>query len=118
MATDLRASACLLLAGLNAHGTTEIRRIYHLDRGYERLDRKLNAVGASVERVKGDLRSGALPPPTVVGRPKLRPSSNVSSSRRRQSKTACAPSFQTSNSAATRPSLNTPNVSTAISRIV
>ena len=40
---------------LNAHGTTEIRRIYHLDRGYERLDRKLNSVGAHVERVKGDL---------------------------------------------------------------
>ena len=55
MATDLRASACLVLAALNAHGTTEIRRIYHLDRGYEHLDRKLNAVGAHVERVKGDL---------------------------------------------------------------
>ena len=55
MATDLRASACLVLAALNAHGTTEIRRIYHLDRGYEHIERKLNAVGASVERVKGDL---------------------------------------------------------------
>lgn len=50
MASDLRASACLVLAGLAAHGVTEVRRIYHLDRGYERLDSKLNSLGARVKR--------------------------------------------------------------------
>jgi UDP-N-acetylglucosamine 1-carboxyvinyltransferase len=53
MATDLRASACLVLAGLIARGTTEILRIYHLDRGYDRLDKKLRALGADVRRAKG-----------------------------------------------------------------
>jgi UDP-N-acetylglucosamine 1-carboxyvinyltransferase len=53
MATDLRASACLVLAGLIAEGRTEILRIYHLDRGYDRLDRKLRALGADVRRAKG-----------------------------------------------------------------
>ena len=53
MATDLRASACLVLAALIARGTTEILRIYHLDRGYDRLDRKLRALGADVRRAKG-----------------------------------------------------------------
>jgi UDP-N-acetylglucosamine 1-carboxyvinyltransferase len=53
MATDLRASACLVLAGLIARGTTEILRIYHLDRGYDRLDKKLRALGADVRRTKG-----------------------------------------------------------------
>jgi UDP-N-acetylglucosamine 1-carboxyvinyltransferase len=52
MASDLRASACLVLAGLCASGTTEIRRIYHLDRGYERLERRLTELGGRVERVK------------------------------------------------------------------
>ncbi len=51
MATDLRASACLVLAGLVADEDTEISRIYHLDRGYERLDEKLNALGAQIRRV-------------------------------------------------------------------
>jgi UDP-N-acetylglucosamine 1-carboxyvinyltransferase len=55
MATDLRASASLVLAALNASGQTEIRRIYHLDRGYEALDRKLVNLGASVSREKGGL---------------------------------------------------------------
>jgi UDP-N-acetylglucosamine 1-carboxyvinyltransferase len=50
MATDLRASACLVLAGLVAEGETVVRRIYHLDRGYEQLSRKLGEVGARVER--------------------------------------------------------------------
>jgi len=50
MASDLRASACLVLAGLAAQGKTEVLRIYHLDRGYERLDEKLNSLGASIER--------------------------------------------------------------------
>jgi UDP-N-acetylglucosamine 1-carboxyvinyltransferase len=53
MATDLRASASLVLAGLIAEGKTEILRIYHLDRGYDRLDRKLRALGADVRRAKG-----------------------------------------------------------------
>jgi UDP-N-acetylglucosamine 1-carboxyvinyltransferase len=53
MATDLRASASLVLAGLCAEGPTEILRVYHLDRGYEHLDRKLRALGARVRRVRG-----------------------------------------------------------------
>ena len=52
MASDLRASAALILAGLVARGKTEIRRIYHLDRGYERIEEKLKALGARIERVK------------------------------------------------------------------
>jgi UDP-N-acetylglucosamine 1-carboxyvinyltransferase len=55
MATDLRASASLVLAGLVAEGTTEVLRVYHLDRGYERLDRKLRALGANVRRARGSL---------------------------------------------------------------
>jgi len=51
MATDLRASACLVLAGLVAKGETLIDRIYHLDRGYERIEEKLRALGAAIERV-------------------------------------------------------------------
>ncbi len=52
MATDLRASASLVLAGLAAKGTTEVNRIYHLDRGYEMLEEKLEAVGARIQRAK------------------------------------------------------------------
>src|SRR3954466_759392 len=51
MATDLRASMSLVLAGLAAEGETEVNRVYHLDRGYERLEEKLQAVGAEIERV-------------------------------------------------------------------
>ncbi|MCB0219098.1 MAG: UDP-N-acetylglucosamine 1-carboxyvinyltransferase [Chrysiogenetes bacterium] len=51
MATDLRASACLVLAGLVAEGTTEVLRIYHLDRGYERLEEKLGRLGARIQRL-------------------------------------------------------------------
>ena len=51
MATDLRASACLVLAGLVAKGVTTVNRIYHLDRGYEFLERKLAGLGADVQRV-------------------------------------------------------------------
>lgn len=51
MATDLRASACLVLAGLAADNTTEISRIYHLDRGYEKLEEKFRSLGADIERV-------------------------------------------------------------------
>ncbi|MBQ4567224.1 MAG: UDP-N-acetylglucosamine 1-carboxyvinyltransferase [Desulfovibrio sp.] len=50
MASDLRASASLVLAGLAARGVTEVRRIYHLDRGYEQIEHKLNAVGARIRR--------------------------------------------------------------------
>lgn len=52
MASDLRASVALVLAGLVANGTTEISRVYHLDRGYERIEKKLSQVGAGIERVK------------------------------------------------------------------
>jgi UDP-N-acetylglucosamine 1-carboxyvinyltransferase len=50
MATDLRASASLVLAGLAATGTTVVSRVYHLDRGYERLEEKLGKLGASIRR--------------------------------------------------------------------
>lgn len=53
MATDLRASMSLVIAGLAAQGETEINRVYHLDRGYERLEEKLSGVGADIERVDG-----------------------------------------------------------------
>jgi UDP-N-acetylglucosamine 1-carboxyvinyltransferase len=52
MATDLRASASLILAGLRARGTTTVSRIYHLDRGYEGIEQKLSALGADIERVR------------------------------------------------------------------
>jgi len=52
MASDLRASAALVLAGLQADGITEVNRVYHIDRGYESIDEKLNALGARIERVK------------------------------------------------------------------
>ncbi|OUR75597.1 UDP-N-acetylglucosamine 1-carboxyvinyltransferase [Alphaproteobacteria bacterium 46_93_T64] len=54
MATDLRASVSLVLAGLAASGETVINRVYHLDRGYERLEEKLAACGADVERIQGE----------------------------------------------------------------
>jgi UDP-N-acetylglucosamine 1-carboxyvinyltransferase len=54
MATDLRASASLVIAGLCADGETLIDRIYHLDRGYDRMESKLTAVGAKVRRIKGN----------------------------------------------------------------
>lgn len=53
MASDLRASAALVLAGLTAKGTTEINRVYHIDRGYENIDEKLIQLGGAVERVQG-----------------------------------------------------------------
>ncbi|HZE88752.1 MAG TPA: UDP-N-acetylglucosamine 1-carboxyvinyltransferase [Verrucomicrobiae bacterium] len=51
MATDLRASACLVIAALVADGWTEINRVYHIDRGYERIEEKLRSIGADIERV-------------------------------------------------------------------
>lgn len=53
MATDLRASVCLVVAALTARNTTRLQRVYHLDRGYERLEAKLTVLGAEVERVRG-----------------------------------------------------------------
>jgi UDP-N-acetylglucosamine 1-carboxyvinyltransferase len=52
MATDLRASVSLVLAGLAAQGETIVNRVYHLDRGYERVEGKLAACGAEIERIK------------------------------------------------------------------
>lgn len=54
MATDLRASASLIIAGLTAYGTTEVSRIYHIDRGYERIEEKLKGLGAKIERRKDE----------------------------------------------------------------
>jgi UDP-N-acetylglucosamine 1-carboxyvinyltransferase len=53
MATDLRASASLVIAGLVALDETEVRRVYHIDRGYEHIETKLRGIGATIERVKG-----------------------------------------------------------------
>jgi UDP-N-acetylglucosamine 1-carboxyvinyltransferase len=50
MASDLRASAALVLAGMAAYGTTVINRVYHIDRGYEKIEEKLNSVGARIRR--------------------------------------------------------------------
>jgi UDP-N-acetylglucosamine 1-carboxyvinyltransferase len=54
MSTDLRASASLLLAGLVAEGTTEVLRVYHVDRGYEHIEEKLKGLGADIERIESD----------------------------------------------------------------
>jgi UDP-N-acetylglucosamine 1-carboxyvinyltransferase len=53
MATDLRASVSLVIAGLAAEGETVVNRVYHLDRGFERLEEKLSACGAQIRRIKG-----------------------------------------------------------------
>jgi UDP-N-acetylglucosamine 1-carboxyvinyltransferase len=53
MATDLRASASLVIAGLVAEGTTDVQRIYHIDRGYECIEEKLGQLGADIRRVPG-----------------------------------------------------------------
>jgi UDP-N-acetylglucosamine 1-carboxyvinyltransferase len=52
MASDLRASAALLIAGLAARGSTQVNRVYHIDRGYENIDRKLRQLGARIERIQ------------------------------------------------------------------
>ena len=54
MSTDLRASASLILAGLAAKGTTEVLRVYHIDRGYEQIEKKLQGLGAAITRVSGE----------------------------------------------------------------
>ena len=53
MATDLRASVSLVIAALAAEGETMVNRVYHLDRGFERLEAKLAACGAAIERISG-----------------------------------------------------------------
>jgi UDP-N-acetylglucosamine 1-carboxyvinyltransferase len=53
MATDLRASASLVLAGLVAEGDTQVERIYHIDRGYQNIEEKLEGLGASIKRLPG-----------------------------------------------------------------
>jgi UDP-N-acetylglucosamine 1-carboxyvinyltransferase len=54
MATDLRASVSLVIAGLAARGETVVNRVYHLDRGFERLEQKLSACGAEIRRQRDD----------------------------------------------------------------
>jgi UDP-N-acetylglucosamine 1-carboxyvinyltransferase len=65
-ASDLRASACLVLAGLAARGETVIDRVYHIDRGYEKIEAKLRQVGADIERVR-DSVTAPLPPAEPIG---------------------------------------------------
>lgn len=60
MASDLRASAALVLAALAAEGTTRIRRVYHLDRGYAAFEQKLNSLGAVVQRVAETAEASAI----------------------------------------------------------
>ncbi len=57
MSTDIRASAALLLAALAARGSTEISRVYHIDRGYEAIEKKFSALGARIERVRGEIQA-------------------------------------------------------------
>ena len=57
MATDLRASASLVLAALAADGITEVERIYHIDRGYETIEEKLSKLGAKIRRVPGRVKN-------------------------------------------------------------
>src|SRR6185503_7650999 len=59
MCSDLRASAALVLAGLVARGTTRLDRVYHIDRGYEKIEQKLMAVGADVERIEEPSRAAS-----------------------------------------------------------
>jgi UDP-N-acetylglucosamine 1-carboxyvinyltransferase len=54
MATDIRASAALILAGLASEGETIISRIYHIDRGYEKIEAKLNSLGAGIQRIRDE----------------------------------------------------------------
>ena len=65
-ASDLRASACLVLAGLAARGETTIDRVYHIDRGYEKIEDKLRAVGAEIERVRESVTAQLPPVETVI----------------------------------------------------
>ena len=51
MSTDIRASASLIIAGMSAYGTTNLSRIYHIDRGYEKIENKLNELGGNITRI-------------------------------------------------------------------
>ena len=62
MASDLRGSACLVLAGLVAEGTTTVSRVYHLDRGYARMEQTLAALGANITRFDADTAEPAVAP--------------------------------------------------------
>ena len=55
MASDLRAGAALIMAGLKAKGETIVTRIYHVDRGYEEIEKKLQKIGADIERIKVEM---------------------------------------------------------------
>jgi UDP-N-acetylglucosamine 1-carboxyvinyltransferase len=66
LASDLRASASLVLAALCASGETLIDRVYHIDRGYETIVRKLRSVGADIERITADVEAGGTESPAVV----------------------------------------------------
>ena len=68
MASDLRGSACLVLAGLAAQGTTTVRRVYHLDRGYSGMEETLNSLGAKIERFNLDQDEQTVGPVELVGR--------------------------------------------------
>ena len=68
MATDLRASVCLVVAALGAQNTTKLQRVYHLDRGYERIEEKLAGIGASIERVREGQAAEEAAEPAVVAR--------------------------------------------------
>ena len=57
MSTDIRASAALLLAALAARGSTDISRVYHIDRGYEAIEKKFSALGARIERIRGEIQA-------------------------------------------------------------
>jgi UDP-N-acetylglucosamine 1-carboxyvinyltransferase len=65
MATDLRASACLVLAGLVAEGDTTVDRVYHIDRGYENIEEKLKGVGAQIRRIGEILPKRAAAPARI-----------------------------------------------------
>ena len=68
MASDLRGSACLVLAGLAAQGTTTVRRVYHLDRGYSGMEETLNSLGARIERFNLDSDEQTVGPVELLGR--------------------------------------------------
>jgi UDP-N-acetylglucosamine 1-carboxyvinyltransferase len=73
MATDLRASVCLVVAALGAQNTTRLQRVYHLDRGYEQLEAKLAGIGASIERVAEGRQQAAPSRRAMAGRPVREP---------------------------------------------
>ncbi|HRP63338.1 MAG TPA: UDP-N-acetylglucosamine 1-carboxyvinyltransferase [Phycisphaerales bacterium] len=72
MASDLRGSASLVLAGLAAEGETVVSRVYHLDRGYVAMEKSLQALGAKIERFNADAEVAALPAPTKASPPRVK----------------------------------------------